>query len=393
MFDTGLSPQTAFWLWAKSDTIGDAVDRIAESISQIRPVLKDKKTNEYIKEHPALDLLDNPGMTTSSGRLKRELATSLLLTSECYPVLTGNINYEPSGMYQVYANNVSDIEGDNGYINHLLFSAKYDMNSYYRQDDYKRELFVYRRRDDLAETQMIKSVSQSYGNRGQSVLERIYYQAMTKYYGNIHNTGLLKNASRPSGAISPKNERLTKEQHENFKEEVNEKLIGAVNAGQMIIAPTPISYENFIMNPRDMDFINLIENSRVEIYGQYKIPLPLVVTKTMTMNNYENSVYSFYDFAVIPKANYLFNEIGRFILPRYKDGDRFRMTIDEKDLSALKGRMIERGKAMAGTYVYSDNEIRSETGYEEREGGDDIMKPATLIPSGIDQYTDDNIKK
>ena len=80
LYDVGLSPNTAFWLWAKSDSIGDAVDRIAEQVSQINPVLKDKKTKEIIKEHKALDLLENVKFGTNSNLLKRELITSLLLT-------------------------------------------------------------------------------------------------------------------------------------------------------------------------------------------------------------------------------------------------------------------------------------------------------------------------
>jgi HK97 family phage portal protein len=391
MYDTGLSPQTAFWLWAKSDSVGDAIDRIADDFSQIRPILIDKKTKEIIQDHPAIELIESPQFGASGGRLKRELAVSYLATGECYPVLTGNVNYEPSGMYQVYACNASPIDGKDGYILDIVFSALNDMGTYKRQTNFNRGMFVYQRENQLAETIMIKGTCRSYGNRGQSKLERIYYQAMTKYYGNIHNTGLLKNASRPGGLWSPANSSLSQDQYEKFKEEVS-NFKGAYSAGKDVVAPQPIKYENFLLNPRDMDFINLIETSRVEIYGQYKIPLPLVVTKTMTLNNYANSVLAFYDFAVMPTSKYLFGEMGRFILPRYKDGDRFIMSVDERDISALKERMMERAKSMAASNVFSDNEIRTEAGYEARDGGDDIYKPAMMTPAGTDSYTDDNRK-
>ncbi len=392
MFDSGLSPQRAFWLWAKSDSVGDAVDRIAEDFSQIRPVLKNIKTKEIIEDHPAINLIENPHFSTSGGRLKRELATSLLLTSECYPILVGNINYEPSGIYQIYSCNTNFIDGEDGYIKDIIFSSHIDTSTYNRQLDYKRGMFIFQRSDQLVETTQIKTVSRDYGNRGQSKLERIYYQALTKYYGNIHNTGLLKNASRPGGLWAPINASLSPEQYDKFKEEVT-NFQGAYSAGKDVVAPQPVKYENFLLNPRDMDFINLIEESRVEIYGQYKIPLPLVVTKTMTLNNYANSVLAFYDFAVMPISKYIFGEMGRFILPRYKDGDKYIMTIDERDLTALKDRMMERAKNMASAYVFSDDEIRSAAGYESREGGDSIYKPAMLTPAGEDSYTADNRKK
>jgi HK97 family phage portal protein len=391
MFDTGLSPQVAFWLWAKSDSIGDAVDRIAEDFAQIKPTLQDKITKELIEDHPIIELIEEPKFMTSGGRLKRELATSILLTGEGYPVLTGNTEYEPSGLYQIYACNSSIRDGTDGHINEIMFTSLYDDNTYYRQTDYKRGMFTYKRNDNLAETAQIKTISRTNDNRGQSRLERIYYQAMTKYYGNIHNTGLLKNASRPGGLWTPANASLSQEQYEKFKEEVA-NFQGAYSAGKDVVAPQPVKYENFLLNPRDMDFINLIESSRIEIYGQYKIPLPLVVTKTMTLNNYSNSVLAYYDFAVMPIAKYIFGELGRFILPRYKDGFKYILTIDERDLTALKDRMMERARTMAGANVFSDNEIRTEAGYESYEGGDSIYKPAMLTPAGSDTYTDDNRK-
>ena len=273
MYMGGLSPLMAFWLWAKSDSVGDAVDRIAEDFSQIKPVLQDKKTKELIEDHPAIELIENPKFSTSGGRLKRELATSILLTGEGYPVLIGNINYEPSGIYQVYACNTSLIDGEDGYIKDIIFSAQNDNKTYIRQTNYKRGMFVYQCPDQLAETMQIKTISRNYGNRGQSRLERIYYQAMTKYYGNIHNTSLLKNGTRGGGLWHPINNSLTSDQYKEFRKEVA-NFKGPGNAGKDIVAPQAIKYEDFLIRPRDMDFINLIENSRVEIYGQYHIPLP-----------------------------------------------------------------------------------------------------------------------
>ena len=68
------------------------------------------------------------------------------------------------------------------------------------------------------------------------------------------------------------------------------------------------------------------------------------------------------------------------------------MSVDERDISALKERMMERAKTMAETFVFSDDEIRTEAGRESREGGSAIYKPATYTPTGEDSYTDDNRK-
>ena len=384
-----LSPSRAKWLWSQSDSIGDACDRISWAFSQMKPALKDKATGEWISgenEHPLLKLLENPGVGQSALEFRFELMTSYCVTGACYPVALGNVRFEPAGLYSVGAESAQLQEGSDGWLGDIYMSAPYDQSRYERQIIPKRP-WVYQRESGLAETIQVSNVNRRYGVYPQSVLERVYYQAVSKYYGNQHNASILKNGSRPGGVWSPKEGGLSQNNYEAFRSEVA-KMTGPQAAGANIVAPVPVDYENLIVTSRDMDFIKLIENSRVEIYSQYQIPLPLVVTKTMTMANFENAVIAFYDMAVLPRAKFVLKTMGQWLLSRYKDGDQYELTINEKELDALKGRMINRQKAMTETGVYSDNEVRAEAGYESYgDEGDTIYKPATLIPIGEDDDT------
>lgn len=390
---TWLTPQYAYWLWEKSDSIGNAVDKIAWGFQQIEPVLIDKKTNQYVTDHDFLELLKNPGMRISDDGLLYDLMTSFCITGECFPVLIGNVNFEPIEIYSIGANNSNLIEGKDGFLDIINFTANYNTNIYKRETISNRNMWIYQKDDKLSETIQILIKKRRWGLRGQSVLERIYYQALTKYYGAIHNSGILKNGSRPGGLWSPKDGPLSQEQYEAFKKEVQEKFSGPTNAGRNVVAPRPTNYENFLVSPRDMDFVNLIDNNRSEIYTQYDIPLPLVLPKTMTMNNYQNAVNAFYDMSLLPRAKFLFKQVGRFALPRYKDGDRFELSIDEKEIPALKARLFERAETMSKIYVFSDNEIRTETAYEARKDGDKVFKPANLVEAGEDDFTEDLIDR
>lgn len=388
-----LSPSYAYWLWGNSDTIGDACDRIAWAFQQITPALRDKNTGEYIvseNEHPLLKLLNNPGFRMSGDRFRYELMTSLLISGETYPIVDGNVNFEPSSLYTIGANKTSLLEGGDGWLQSIQFTKTSNTKIYDRQSIPKRNMWVYQTYDKLSETIQILTQNEKDGVRGQSPLQRVYYQAITKYYGNVHNATLMQNGSRPSGLWSPKGEPMTSTNYENLKNEIRANMIGISNSGKNLISPVPVEYKNLLLNPRDMDFIKLIENSRTEIYTQYQIPLPLVLSSTMTMSNYQNSISAFYDMSVLPRARFLYNQLGRFLLPRYKDGNRFELVIDEKEIPALKDRLFERAKKMRDVYVYSENEIRSATGYESLEEGDVIYKPATLIPVEDDDYTLDN---
>jgi HK97 family phage portal protein len=391
-YNFGLSPSMAYWLFEKSDTIGSAVDLISWAFQSMQPILKDKTNNEYVSNHPALELLNNPGYQVSSERLKYELMASFLLTSECYPVLLGNVDYEPTGIYSVNSCNANLMPADDMWLGKIIFSAVWDMNAYTRQTIPKRKIWVYQRDNRLAETIQIINIRRRILYRGQSVLERVYYQAASKYFGNIHNAGILKNGSRPSGMWSPKEGSFSQEQYEEFKKEIKDNFMSPANAGKNIIAPRPIQYDNLMLNIRDMDFVKLIENSRAEIYSQFQIPLAMVLPETMTMNNYSNAIVAFYDQAVLPRAKFIFKLLGQFILGRYKDGDKFEMIINEKSLSALQERLFTRVKMMRDTYTFSENELRAEAGYEVSSGGNEIYKPATWIPAGMDIDETGNIE-
>lgn len=388
-----LSPGQAYWLWQVSDTIGNACDLISWAFEQLEPVLLDKKTGEYVSDHPLIELINNPGFKMTSDRFQFELMTSFLVAGECYPILEGNVKFEPFGLYTLGANNTSLIEGSDGWLYQIIINQNGIKDIYTREEIPKRQIWVYQNQTKLKETVQILNKSKINAVRAQSVLERVYYQALTKYYGNIHNSAMLKNAGRPSGILSPKEHIQNQKNFEAYKSEVRNTIEGPSNAGKLITPPMPIEYQNLILNPRDMDFVKLIENSRQEIYSQYQIPLPLVTAATMTMNNYSNAVYAFYDMSVMPRAKFIYKQLGKFALPRYKDGDRFELVINEKEIPALKERLFNIVKTMRETYAFTENELRTVPGYEATgDEGDQIWKPSSLLQSGeTDEYTLDNI--
>lgn len=388
-----LDATTAFWLWENSDTIGDACDRICWAFEQLNPVLKDKKTSDYIEDHPLIELIKNPGYKMTSDRLQFELMKSFLVAGECFPVLEGNVNYEPFGIYTLSANYVNLMQAPDGWLGMIRMGSEMDSDTYERQELTKRKTWVYQTKNKLKETVQILNSSKRNGIRGQSVLARVYFQALSKYYGNIHNTSILKNGSRPSGMFSPESQ-LSQGLYESFKKEVRENFTGAMNAGKNLVTPDKTKYTNLMLNPRDMDFLKLIESNRSEIYNIYQIPLPLVTTSTMTLNNYQNAICAFYDLSVLPRSKFLYKQLGNFLLGRYKDGDRYELVINEKELPALKERLFERAKKMRDVFVYSEDEIRTETGYESiGDEGNQIWKPANWVPAGDDDYTDDIIRR
>jgi phage portal protein BeeE len=387
-----LSPQLAYFLYGISDALADACERIIWATIQIKPQLQEIKTGEYITDHPMLELIEHSDMRWNKTQLLSEMMLSYLLCGEFFPVIQGNVKYEPVGLFHYPANNVGIAQGSDGYIGSMICNYQNIAKVYERAINPRYQHYVFNDKEELNQVMHILQIKKRNYLRAQSPLERIYYQAVMKYYGNIHNSNMLKNPTRPGGLWSPKDGQMSQGQHESFKKEVRDNFTGPANTARNIISAVPIEYQDFLINTRDMDFKELIEKVDRDIYQQYQIPLPLVTTDAATYSNYVNAISAFYDIAVLPRAGFFYFELGDFLLSRYKDGSKFRLVIDERQIPALKERLYTRSQSMRNVYAFSENEIRNEAGYENRLNGDVILQPATLIANGMDDYTGDSIQ-
>ncbi len=384
----------AFWIWEKSAVVADAISKIAMPFSDIMPALQDINTLEYLTkpgDHPLLGLMNQPGFNYDSTRLKYSLMTSFLVAGAAYPTAGGNVNFEPSQLESIMANKVTLSEGRTEELHQIQFTST-NQNIYVRQEIPKRKTVIFQTQSLLSETIQIALEYKSTGIQPLSPLERLYYQSLMKFYGDRHNLGLVKNASRPGGLwSSSEKEGMSQEQHEALKTEV-QKFVD--NPGRDVVSPAPVKYENFLLKPTDMDFINLIKQSVPDVYNLYDIPLALVEVGAMTQSNYENSMLNLYDNAVCPRASYLFNRLGEFLLPRFRNSEQYILTYDRKSIDALKSRMLSESEKMRKIGSFKENEIRSVAGYEPLdEDGDVIFRPANLVSSEMDEFEGEELEE
>lgn len=376
------SNQEAFWMFEKSAIVKDAIKKIAMPFSDIMPALKNVETDEFLTkpaDHPLLELLNNPSFDFDSTRLKYSLMTSFLISGAAYPIAGGNVGFEPASLDSMPANKAQLQPGRVDELSIIQFTST-NQNQYKRQEIPKRKTVIFQTDSKLSETIQIALEYKSSGIQPLSPLESLYYQALMKYYGDKHNMNLVINAARPGGLwMSNEKEGMSQENFEALKIEV-QKFVDS--PGRDIVSPAPVKYENFLLKPTDMDFAELIQSSKADIYNLYDIPLALVEKSAMTQSNYENSMLSLFDNAIIPRASYIFNRLGEFLLPRYRDGEKFILTFDKKSIAALKTRMLAEAETMRKVGSFEENEIRNVAGYEnldDKEAGETIYRAANLV--------------
>ena len=387
-----VTPQSAYWLFEISDAIFKSVDMICWAFSQINPVLQHKESLEIITDHPILELENNPDPRIVKSALRYELMKSLCLTGEIFPVLYGNIKYEPVGIYHYPACNIDEMPGNDGYISELT-ATNYNNQKVLRRN-LRDKKYVFQDSIGMTEIRHIYYSLKRNTLRAQSPLEQILYQVLTKHYGHIHNTAMVKNGNRPSGILSPKDTNMRDDQYMVFKENVKNTLSDPVNAGECITSPQPIDYINLMLSTKDMDFALLLSESKVDIYNQFSIPLPLVLKETMTLNNYGEAIKALFDFAVLPKASFIWENYGEYLLSRYEDGKELRFFIDERQLAPLRERLLARAKDLRMIESFSEDEIRNSVGFESLSNGagNVIYRSAGKIPySNEDVYFNDRI--
>lgn len=391
-----LSPPTAYMLYELSDTIRDCVDRISDSFVELPIILQDLKTKTHLDDHPALSLFRKTDLRMNEGQLKKEMMVSLLLTNEAYPVLEGYVKAEPAGLFHYPAYAVNDSQGTDGYIQQIFAAYQNVIQTFHRNIkdiNPKFNTYTFQTENQLSEMMQVIRIRRRNYLRGSSPIEPIFYQALAKYYGTIHDYSLIRNGARPGVIVSPKDAVLTPDQMKEFATEWRNGQESLRGRGSTVIANRPIDLKELIVNNRDMDWNNLIKEFRQEIYAMYKIPLPMVVSDTMTLNNYQFAIEFYYDEAVLPNSRYLLKNVGDFILSRYPGGDKLEFCIDERELPALKDRLFRRANLMRTAGIYSQDQILQETGYpklEDKDEGETILIQTSLTSFSVtddEEYT------
>ena len=366
-----------------------ATKMIAEAIGSIDIVLKDKN-GDFTYEHDALKLLRNPNPFVDGQLFMQELASSYLLTGNSYINIIGE--KKPVELNSI---NPQDIiiqqDTKDGYAGEYSWNSTNSNRIYVRNSD-KR--FIDSKKNELIHLRSYNPKFSSSNLIGISAFAGCQLEIQQYILASVHNYSLLKNQARPSGIITYKgNNELNQDQIDGLKDTIKNKLSGAKNAGEPAFLGGDFNWIQLSESTKDMDFPTLKKSVAEACYSAVKIPLPMISPDNMSFANMDASKYLFYDNAVLPILKRLLKFLSIKLLSRYPNAQGLEFYFDESAIEALEARKYENAKILSQIGKYTDNEIRSITGFEAIDGGDIIYRPANLIESGRDTYTEDNRDK
>ncbi len=203
-----------------------------------------------------------------------------------------------------------------------------------------------------------------------------------------HNYKLLKNGARPSGALTYKPndvmpQNLADPQFNRLKRELQEQYSGPSNAGRPMLLDGGMTWQQIMLSPIEMDFLNLKNTSARDIAAAYGVPPMLIgILGDATFANYKEARLALWEDRVIPDLVTIQDELNRWLSPLY--GENVRLEFDADEVPALAGKRQDTWEKLEGAGFLKINEKREAVGYEEVDGGDVILVPAMMLPLGED---------
>ncbi len=377
-----ISPLQAYKQFERIASIHDAVSRIADSGAIIPVYWADEKGERTDSE--LVDFLQTPGIGTKGVELLKELIISDELTSSSYLLVRGNITQPPLQCQIIYPFNVTVGALQGGTPTSLTITQP-------QQIVFSRLLIDGRERyiDQSGLNELIPIVTRRYRDQwqGLSKLGSVWYEIVQTSQGNEHNAKLLANGVKLSGVITPNSgQSLNEVATKQASNAITEAFAGSSNAGKVAFLGFPVNWQPLNGTMADMDWINLLTANKEAIYNTFRIPLAMISSSSMTMDNLKVSDSKFYTDAVLPTLQALYSGIVEGLLPRYKREQGGSLQVDTSQIEVLKARTIDNLTVLKEKGVITINEARSKMGIEDIDGGDKIYQNVGLmpLPSGND---------
>ena len=395
-----LSAFAAIQMYSDSMPLYNAIDMRARHYSQIPIRVFDTAADEFLEGHPVLDLLQNPNADISGLEFAYAYVSFYDITGNVFLLATGRVENPPLELVNIPPQNITfgtstkfsilnvpdwiQMTATSSGISDMFFAEEV------REGNQTSIRYYNTSRDRELWHMRLFNPKRNAGNFwGMSKAKPIFLEIQQYLSGNNNNWSILKRGSRMSVAwVNNRGEELTETQWQRLQEEAD-KYKGDMNAGG-----TPIldgmDIKDIQSKNTDMQFKELQEAMLSRISVIYGIPLAMLLDKSMTLNNLETSGLLLYDNAVMPLTVYLYDELTRFLLPRYKDTENLILKFAESDIPVLRPRVLENAKRQGELNVNTINEIRTAIGDKPLdEGGDTVFISSTLVPAGVDLMDND----
>ncbi|MDX2308472.1 MAG: phage portal protein [Hyphomicrobium sp.] len=336
--------------FAQNPIVYRSVRMVAEAAASIPFLLYEGR--DELEGHPFASLVANPNATQTGADLLEAYYGYLLVAGNAYVEAVG-IAGEIRELHALRPDRMKVVPGTEGW------PEAYEYTADGRAVVFDTEAVMGVR--PILHTRLFNPANDHYG---MSPLEA----AATAI--DIHNTAshwnkaLLDNSARPSGALvlAASDGRLTPEQFERLKSELETSFQGARQAGRPLLLEGGLDWKPLSLSPKDMDFIEAKNAAAREIALAIGVPPMLLgIPGDNTYSNYQEATRAFWRQTVVPLAHRTAKALSAWLAPAY--GGELRLVPDLDQVDALASeREALWARLNAATFLTLD-EKREAAGY------------------------------
>lgn len=326
---------------------------------------------QEIEGHPFLKLWDRPNPWQGGSRFREAVTAYLLIAGNSYIERVGPTSGPPRELYTLRPDRMTIIPDSKNMIAGYKYKAGGTEISFLNGEILHLKLF--------------SATDDWYGLSPLQVAARdVDSDSESKKW----NFNLLSNSARPPGALST-DAPLSDQQFERLKKQIEDKYQGAENAGRPLLLEGGLKWESFALSPEDMDWVEGRKLSKSEIAQVFGVPGELIgIQDQKTYANYQEARKAFYLETVLPYLDWFRDDLNNWLTPLF--GERLYLDYDRDDIEALQEDRAKTWERIQKADWITINEKRAATGYDEIEGGDVILVPATMVPISSEETTPAN---
>lgn len=194
---------------------------------------------------------------------------------------------------------------------------------------------------------------------------------------------------RPSGAlVFP--DKLGKEQADSIRDKFRNQMVGAMNAGELMVLDGGVRFETFSIPAKDAEFLESRKLSNLDVARIYGVPPTVVgITDNATYSNADQESRALVVRCLAPLARRIEQAMTTALLP---PTSRAKLFI-EHDLSGLlrgdQGARYDAYRTALEWGFMSVNEVRQRENLPRIAEGDQFRAPLNMAPLGEDAEGDD----
>ena len=359
------------------------VKLIADSASAVKIKVFDGE-NE-LENHELISLLERPNPLQSGGEYFQSLYSYLMISGNSYLLRDTENDTPPRELYLLRPDRIK-IKSSSSMIPQFY--------CYIVDGQTVREYPVDQNtgRGQLKQIKLWNPLDDFYGC---SPMLACAYNIDQHNLAGLHNVALLKNGCTPSGMLKfePKDETgmsatLTDDQRARLLQDLEERFQGSHNSGRPMLLEGNFNYQQLGLNPKDMDFLELLNLSAREIALCFGVPAQLIgIPEANTYSNMETAKLALYEETVIPLLTRVESDLNEFLSPLYNGDISIKYDLTSIPAMAEKTKQVYVNVTQAvQNGIMTRNEAREKLGLDEIQGGDELYIPSNLFPIGeVDQ--------